>query len=185
MKHIMFDLETFGTAPGSIIRSLGAVEFDLDGTTGASCYANIDRKSCEDVGLVADPRTEQWWSQQSKAAQESLLVDPQPLKLVATSFAEWVSKRGPDVRIWSQGAAFDPVLWEAACKAVRTMPVWKFWNTRDTRTVYDLFNFDVREITRDGTYHNALDDAIYQVKCVAAALKKGRAAAKAVDSAFA
>ena len=176
MKHVMLDLETFGLAPGVAIRSIGAVEFELDGTTGKTCYANISRQSCVDAGLTIDPNTEAWWAKQSKAAQDALLVDPQPLKLVAASFAGWFAARNA-VCLWGHGAAFDPVVWEAASKAVGVAVPWKFWNVRDTRTVFDLFDFDIRDIGRDGTYHNALDDAVYQVKCVAAALKKGRAAA--------
>lgn len=174
MKHVMLDLETFGTKPGVILRSIGAVEFELDGTLGKKIYANIDRASCEAAGLVADPRTEQWWSEQSKASQEALLVDPKPLKDVVTSFASWFGKQGA-VCVWGHGAAFDPVIFEAAANAVGVEVPWKFWNVRDTRTVFDLFGFDTSGSKRDGVYHNALDDAVFQTKCLCAALAKGRA----------
>jgi hypothetical protein len=173
MKHVMLDLETFGVKPGVIIRSIGAVEFELDGRIGKSIYANVDRKSCEAIGLVSDPRTEQWWREQSKAAQEALLVDPKPLKDVVDGFYKWFLNCGADF-VWSHGAAFDPVIFEAAAHAAKGQVPWKFYNVRDTRTTYDLFGFDIRDVWRDGTYHNALDDAKYQVKCVALAVAKGR-----------
>lgn len=174
VKHVMLDLETFGVAPGVVIRSLGAIEFELDGTTGKTCYANIDRQSCEDLGLTIDPRTEAWWLEQSKEAQAALLDDPMPIKVAAEAFADWFRRVGADC-VWGHGAAFDPVIWEAASKAAGFPVPWKFWNVRDTRTVFDLFDFDIRDVPRDGTYHNALDDATYQVKCLALALSKGRA----------
>ncbi len=178
----MLDLETFGTKPGVVIRSLGAIEFDLDGSTGKSCYANISQASCEAAGLTVDPATVEWWKQQSKEAQAAFRVDPKPLPDVAISFYKWFAACGA-THVWSHGAAFDTIIWEAASLAVKVPVPWKFYNVRDTRTVFDLFDFDIRDIPRDGTYHNALDDATYQVKCVAAALRKGRA--KTPDSVFA
>lgn len=176
MKHVMLDLETLGLAPGSALLSMGAVEFELDGRTGKTAYANIDRRSCITAGLKSDPHTEEWWKRQSQAARDALLIDPKPLKTVVQSFHGWFVARGAAC-IWSHGAAFDTVLWEVAAKAVGETVPWKFFNVRDTRTIYDTFDFDVRDIVRDGTHHNALDDAIYQIKCVAAALRKGRVAA--------
>lgn len=174
MRNVMLDLETFGTAPGCVVRSIGAVEFELHGATGKTFYENIMATSCTDVGLTIDKRTAEWWSQQSKEAQEALLVDPQRLEETAKRFVKWFHDIGAEV-VWSHGAAFDAVIWEAACRAVKGSVPWKFWNVRDTRTVFDLFEFDIRDIPRDGTYHNALDDARYQVRCMAAALASGRA----------
>lgn len=169
----MLDLETFGLVPGVALRSIGAVEFELSGETGDTFYANISRSSCEAAGLVVDPNTEAWWKRQSQAAQDVLLVDPQPLRDIVMRFHIWF-RECQAVTIWSHGAAFDTALWEAAARRVELTPPWKFVNVRDTRTVYELFDFDVRDVQRVGTYHNALDDAVYQVKCVAAALAKGR-----------
>lgn len=176
MNHVMLDLETFGTAPGSVIRSIGAVEFDLSGATGKTFHLNIDEKSCLDVGLVKDPSTVAWWSQQAKAAQDALLVDPKPLRNAAVQFGQWFTGTAKATCVWGHGASFDPVLWEAACRAagVSVMP-WRFFNVRDTRTVFDLFDFDLRDVPRTGTHHSALDDALYQVKCLGLALRKGRA----------
>lgn len=173
--HLMLDLETWGTAPGSALRSIGAVFFDLSGKTGETFYRNIDKQSCLDAGLKIDKSTVEWWSRQSAAAQRALEDNPRPLKEVIVDFHAWAG-RNSGVRVWAHGAAFDPVLWEAAIKAAGFVSTpWKFWNTRDTRTVYEVFDFDIRDLPRDGTYHNALDDALYQVRCVVTALSKGRA----------
>lgn len=172
-KHVMLDLETFGTKPGSIIRSIGAVVFSPDGgPTGAEFYANIDHESCVDVGLTSDPATVAWWSKQAEATRAALLKDPEPLSVVVHRFDVWFS--GTDAsHVWCQGANFDAPLWEAACRAVgvRTSP-WKFWNVRDTRTVYELCEFEPHGMTRLGTYHNALDDARFQALCVQMSVKR-------------
>jgi len=167
MRHIMFDLETFGTAPGSVLRSIGAVAFDPWGEGhGKEFYANIDRASCEALGLKVDPATEKWWAGQSREAENQLLANPVALTDVVKSFHDFFRASGAEY-VWCQGANFDSVLWEAAAKAtgVKFMP-WKFWNVRDTRTAYHLAKFNEKSVAREGTYHNALDDARHQVVCV-------------------
>lgn len=173
MKHVMFDLETFGTAPGSVLRSIGAVGFDPEGEGYEDgYYANIDRASCEAIGLLVDPPTEKWWAEQSREAEEQLTRHQKPISDVVGEFHAWFRKTGAEY-IWCQGANFDSVLWEAAAKAVghKFMP-WKFWNVRDTRTIYHMLRFNDKTIKRAGTYHNALDDAKHQVACVQAAMRQ-------------
>lgn len=175
MSHVMFDLETFGTRPGSVIRSIGAVVFDPNGSGhGDGFYANINRKSCEDLGLTVDPATEKWWSQQSRDAEWQLEGNQKPLPEVVNAFGAWFVSVGGEY-IWCQGANFDSVLWEAAIVAAgRKVAPWKFWNVRDTRTIYHMARFNDKTIKRDGTFHNALDDAKHQVACVQAAMRKIR-----------
>lgn len=171
MSNVQLDLETFGTKPGSVIRSIGACEFDPHGEgIGETFYANICDKSCEAVGLVKDADTVSWWSKQTKQAQDSLTFDQRPLEDVVKDFHIWFRKvRG--IFVWSQGANFDQPLWEAAACAVGQTVPWKFWNSRCTRTAYDIGSFDPRSIRRSGVAHNALNDAIHQSHCVQAAYR--------------
>lgn len=174
MKHVMLDLETFGTKPGSVLRSVGAVFFDFQGHLGPEFYRNIDKDSCMAAGLSLDLNTVKWWSQQSQEAQDSLLVDPRPLGDVVSQFHSWFT-HNKGVTVWAQGANFDPALWEAAALALKQPVPWKFWNVRDTRTVYDVGNVSPQAMPpREGTYHNALDDAKHQVRCVAKAIAQAR-----------
>jgi hypothetical protein len=173
MKNVMLDIETFGTQPGSVIRSIGAATFDLDGSVGATFYANIDDASALAAGLVIDPKTAEWWLQQPAAARRALLVNPIPFRDALRQFRDWYwSQNAPFV--WAQGANFDPPLLEAAYRAVGEEPPWRFYNVRDTRTVYDLFSFDTRDLVRMRVHHNALDDTLHQIALVAAALRNGR-----------
>lgn len=172
MTHVMLDLETFGTKAGSVLRSIGAVIFDPRGEgTGDEFYYNIDRESCERIGLTVDRDTEEWWARQSREARDSLLVNPQPIGVVIMEFHSWFTRLGGE-KIWCQGANFDAVLWESVCAAAQIRVPWKFWNVRDTRTVYEMFRFDPKSLPRAGTYHNALDDAKYQAECVQKAIKR-------------
>ncbi|MCB2107006.1 MAG: 3'-5' exoribonuclease [Rhodobacteraceae bacterium] len=171
----MMDLETMGTRPGSVILSIGAVTFDpKTGDIGsAPFYATITSASCIDAGLTVDPATRKWWKRQSIEARAAVTRDTRPLREVAQAFREWFRASGATF-VWGQGASFDPPLWEVASRAVGIEPPWRFWNIRDTRTVYHLCDFDDKALPREGTYHNALDDARHQVLCVAAALAQLR-----------
>lgn len=165
--HIMVDIETLGKHAGCIILSLGAVAFDPKdpNKAGETFYANIDPFDMQQYGFHTDPDTVEWWKGQSEEAKASLLVDRKPAVVVLKDFIQWFhSVRGE--QIWSQGASFDIPIIDCALKIYGLTPPWKYWNVRDTRTAYDIFNFDPRSVKRVGTYHNALDDCQYQVQCV-------------------
>lgn len=172
MKHAMLDLETLGTFPGASVISVGAVQFELDGSIGTTFHRNISAASCRELGLLEDPQTVEWWTKQSKEAQDRVTKEPKPVTAVVTEFNSWFMRSGCEF-VWGNGATFDVTLWEAVCRKLGIAAPWKFWNVRDMRTVIHLFDLDVRTMNRVGVHHDALDDAKFQVKCVAAALKKG------------
>jgi len=93
-----------------------------------------------------------------------LIVSFRPIYEVILDFARWYAK-GDFTCVWAQGATFDPILWEAACTAVGDPVPWKFFNVRDTRTLYDLASFDHRSVKREGIAHHALDDCRHQIEC--------------------
>ena len=167
MNNVMLDLETFGTLPGSVIRSVGAVMFDPHGEgTGAEFYMNVDDASCGAAGLTKDAGTIRWWADVSRRrANEQLLKDTHDIKDACESFRTWFRKNG-GVFLWSQGSNFDEVLMGCAMRSVKVVQPWKFSDARDTRTAYDISGFNSYGVKRAGTYHNALDDAKHQVLCV-------------------
>ena len=172
MGHAMTDLETWGTRPGSALRSLGAVGFDpRTGKTGAQFYRNISRESCERVGLLVDSETEKWWEDQSAEARAALEPDQRPLPSVLSDFCQWWDANKFQF-FWSHGANFDEVLLRCAFDAVGLDTPWAFWNVRCSRTVLALNN---RKPRREGLlHHNALDDSIAQATAVAAAIRDGK-----------
>jgi len=171
--HVMLDLETWGTAPGCALRSIGAVAFDPSDefAGGEHFYANIERESCEAYGLTVDPKTVEWWERQSREAREALLTDPHPLMLVVTEFHAWWRRIGATY-VWSNGANFDEPIWSAVSRAVGADVPWQFWNVRDTRTIWDAAGINPKKIARSGTAHNAFADAKHQATCVCRAYSK-------------
>lgn len=169
--NVMLDLETWGTAPGCAIRSVGAIMFDPHGDEmGAEFYMNVNAQSCQEKGLPMEEATVEWWRRQSQQAQDALAENQRPIVDVVVTFHQWFRRNG-GIFVWSQGGNFDEPLWSAVCRAVGLQPPWKFWDTRCTRTAYDMGGFDPRSIRRQGTYHNALDDARHQARCVQAAYR--------------
>lgn len=177
MQHVMLDLETWGTRPGSALRSVGAVVFDF-GDTFDRFYRNVDTKSCLDVGLVIEPETVGWWQRQSVEAIAHLEIDPRPITEVVCEFHEWFIAQDA-THLWCHGAGFDEPLWAAVAHRLGLRVPWKYRNVRCTRTLYEVMNFHPRSMPREGVHHNALDDAVYQVQCVQAAMQSRYAPAQA------
>lgn len=153
-NNIMLDLETFGTGPNSVIRSIGAVRFDEQGIKD-SFDVNICHGSCLNYGLKVDQKTFEWWDCQSEEAQSYFEnTEKKPLNDALDLFKEWL---GPDAIVWGNGSDFDNVILSNAYNKVQKDIPWNFWNNRCYRTIKAL-NKDV-EFERLGTYHNAVDDA--------------------------
>jgi exodeoxyribonuclease VIII len=166
MLDISLDLETMARGAGGAIVSIGAVEFDLRTCKmGDVFYRTIDLKSCVDAGLTIEAETVMWWMEQSDPARKTLVRNTMPLTTALSDFAEWLALCGPtnDIRIWGNGPSFDNTMLGAAYRACHIEQPWKFWNDRCFRTVCGLYQ-SVERRPRQGTHHNALDDAIYQAE---------------------
>ena len=182
---MMLDIETLGTKPGSIVTSVGAVLFDRKtGEWKDELYLEIDPIDCQNHGLTADASTVVWWMMQSKESQEAFSelrqVHWMPLKFAAEAFATWFSGIGgqnvPGVapyHVWAQGD-MDFQVWGHAMRAVGVEPPWKFRAQRDTRTAYDVLNFDAKNQPRSGVHHIALDDCHHQIKCLMDAINSAK-----------
>jgi DNA polymerase III epsilon subunit-like protein len=165
---VMIDIETLGTTPGSAILSIGAVVFGPDGL-GDTFYAPILLQSCTAVDLTIDPNTIAWWMQQSDEARAAAFrTDADPIADVLEQFTCWYGLVGAE-RPWCHGATFDVPLLDAAYKACGMKAPWRFYDVRDTRTLYDLAGVKVNRST--GTHHNALDDATAQAEAAARAMR--------------
>lgn len=170
MINIMVDLETLGTTPGCRIVSLGAVEFGSNGL-GAQFYA--EAKITYQGTLVTEAQTVKWWEDQPENVRNRLFdgQEGKPfLKTVLADFEAWLEQiAGRDdkgnlrVNVWGNGSDFDNAILAVAYKDVadKNLP-WPFWNNRCYRTLKNLVP-NVK-LVRQGTLHNALDDAKSQAE---------------------
>lgn len=171
---LMLDLETFGTKQGCVVRSIGAVSFKLSRkgcVTKKRFYANLTEDDQIAMGLVKDPDTVKWWSRQTEAAQNAFLVDQKPVSDVLESLTAFIKDEQCD-HAWSQGSSFDlPIVSELYDRSGLKFPV-PFSAWMDTRTAYRLAKTITNKIPRKGTFHNALDDCDYQVRCLSESMSR-------------
>jgi hypothetical protein len=186
---LMLDLETLDTKPGGTILAIGAVLFDrdadLDCDKGAF-YMEINIASQLLVHATVSADVLDWWERTDREWIESAMSDEyqkglSPIDEVLKAFDKWMlshyERPGFELSaVWAQGQDFDfSILGEMyrrvrVGKANNTMP-WPFWCHRDTRTAYDVTNFDPSTVQRAGKHHNALADCHHQIKCLQAALR--------------
>lgn len=173
----MIDLETLATQPDAAVLTIGAVRFDPfgDEISNPKCdkfYVRVDVDSCDELGLVVNDDTINWWSQQSKEAQDEAFSQENriPIRDAMNQLYKfvWGSKR-----VWSHGAAFDVVICEHIFRKLEKAVPWTFWSVRDTRTLFDLGIDPQRPPVLK---HHALEDAWNQAVGVQNILKKLRTA---------
>lgn len=166
MNNCMVDLETQGTVPGSIILSIGAVFFSASEGLGEKFHVVINKDSAQSVGLKADKSTLEWWDKQSHEAKATVRAaesaDSTPIQSALVEFNTWLKKHSEigKLKLWGNGADFDQPILVGAYRACSIEPAWKFYNNRCYRTLKNLF--PAVPLVRQGTYHNAIDDAITQ-----------------------
>lgn len=169
-RHVMVDIETLGTEPFAPLLSIGACRFNMEpemlpfsDPENDLFYQAITLESCLDVGLKPSAGTTLWWMGQSKEAQQ-VFNDPQAvgLPVALDAFTDWLNSQ-PD-EIWGNSARFDLGLLSAAYRACGKLVPWSHLRERCYRTMKSLPKVSDIKLVREGTYHNALDDAISQAR---------------------
>lgn len=153
-KSIMLDIETMGVTPGTVILSIGAVEFG-DGKIISRFEKIIDVQSSLDAGCHIDASTLMWWMQQTNKARAQFKKKGVPLAAALQYFAFWVDDQ--DCEMWGNGVGFDNVLLRSTYAMCNLDAPWEWWNDKCYRTVKSMF--PEIELERVGTHHYGVDDA--------------------------
>lgn len=164
MNAIMFDIETLGRTPGSLVLSIGAVEVDLEeGTLGATFHVNIDLADSIVKGLTVEQETVAWWQGQSEEAKALVFNSGAALPLVQalvsfSTFYDPIQKRD----LYCCGPSFDVSILEAAYRVAGVPVPWEFYRVRDYRTLREWYP----EVGSPPTTvaHDALEDAKWQAQ---------------------
>lgn len=167
--HIMLDLETLGTKPGSIVTAIGAVHFG-QGQIHRTFYTTIDARDAARYGLTLDADTALWWLKKSEPARLELTQATKPLRPALQEFLDWLMHAAPpsglladylaSLQVWGNGATFDPPLIEAALAAAGHPCPWNHRQVRCYRTVAALDPSELKP--RPDIPHHALHDATAQ-----------------------
>lgn len=166
MSDIMVDLETYDTRPTAALLSIGACRVDWEnGEISDHFYRVVNLQTCLDAGLTESASTKAWWDKQSEEARR-VFTDPSVTLLQALSdFATYLKFfDASKVKVWGNGSDFDNTILINAYNKLGLDAPWRFYNNRCFRTVRKEFAHLIQEPKREGTYHNALDDAIFQAK---------------------
>jgi DNA polymerase III epsilon subunit-like protein len=163
LTDVMIDLETLDVLPTATILTIGAVKFDPMGDDVSESamekfYVKVDIDSCDALGMTVSPSTLEWWSQQSKEAQEDAF-DPNGRIPIEQALNELYKFCWGAKRVWSHGVGFDLIILENYFRRVEKAVPWKFWEMRDTRTLFDI---GINPERATVTAHNALADAYDQ-----------------------
>lgn len=136
-QHIMVDLETMGTRPGSAIVAIGAVMF-TETDILREFYRVVDLESCQAVGLHIDAATVMWWLRRDDQARSELGKDAVTLPRALLDFSEWIGQPGFHY-VWGNGAAFDNALLAEAYHRCQLQLPWKYKHDRCYRTMAAAF----------------------------------------------
>ena len=171
LRHVMVDIETMGTKSGSVILSIGAVQFDLKtGETGKTFEINISMDDSIKHGLKTDVSTIIWWMKQSDEARKRF-TDRPGVGLIGAlhMFSDFILKcGGEECEIWGNSARFDLGLLQDAYNKIDTKIPWHYRNERCVRTLYSLYPAAMMLIEFEGTPHTPVDDCKHQIKCCSA-----------------
>lgn len=171
----MLDLETLSVRPDAAVVIIGAVKFSRNGDLQPldkldTFYRRIDINSCIEAGLRVEQETINWWNTQAHDVKYEALQHPDrvPLKQALREFTAWMK---PCDKVWANSPSFDCVILESAYARCGVPAPWKFWNTRDVRTIFALAGIRKYDLP-DGGEHHALHDCYRQIVGVKRALKK-------------
>ena len=159
-RECMIDLETLATTPDAHILSIGACDI---ANPEISFYHTVEGKN---QNRTTNCSTIKWWLQQSPEAIKAATNRKVMLNIdtMLMEFNAWWHGNG-FTHPWSHGSVFDVIIMENAMRQYHYEIPWKFWNVRDTRTLFDTayrITGKTLQPVREGVHHNALDDARYQ-----------------------
>jgi len=167
--HLMIDIETLGTTPGSSILSLGALLFDPHSTTAPerTFYLEFCRESCQSLGLHEEPETLAWWEEQNQPMPQGIF----PITDGLNAFLLWISNAGCNINgVWANSPSFDIVLLTHALRLMRREWPLKYSLERDVRTIRNLI---LPGVQLHNT-HNALQDCYHQAALIQLSMEKIR-----------
>lgn len=153
-KHVMIDTETLGTTPGSVVRSVAAVEFDpRTGETGRQKVWKIDLTDSMRYGFKVEASTLKWWMMQSDEARREFVEGVEtPLVDFFEEFMEFLADTDEerDFTLWCLQLDFDVAM-------LRSMYSW--YNLNVYRCDEEVLPLNFRKVRDVRPYMDALDSA--------------------------
>ena len=134
--YLMLDIETLSLRHDAAVVAIGCALFDLDGTL----YSQGWRIAPADWHGHIDPRTVDWWLQQSPEAQRATFGGNTPAARAAMQLAELVFDRHKPLQVWANDPSFDITIlkhWWSRVSVARSFPI-SYKAERSYRTITAL-----------------------------------------------
>lgn len=185
--NVAIDLETLDTGANSVVLSAGLVKFNpknldepFDGI-----HIKFDPFDQRKMGRTISQDTINWWGRQDpKIIEDAMGPEGRvPTKEAIEKIIEWFSvlysedhNQGPIFisEVWGQGYGFDMTILKTLFDQYGYELPWKYFQERDSRTLFKLAPQDPRPAEGKNALHNALSDAYYQAVGVQIMMKKLR-----------
>lgn len=172
--HLMVDLETLGTSPDSVVLSAGAVFFNKKDGIVLEAYSPFNLDCQLESGRKIDANTLSWWLKQDDKAKKVFTEVEKAQRyyflyqFIDDAINDCIADKPfmlKNLKVWGMGANFDVVIMEDDYRRHGEDIPWAFWNVNCFRMFNKLTKCRDKR-AREGVFHNALDDARYQARCV-------------------
>lgn len=165
--HAVLDLETASTESDAAVVAIGATAFSLlPGEMPHEFYGHLNLEDCENKKLRIDEETIAWWKDQRVELRDEAFKGAEVSSITTlVDFTAWYSdlqKRYKTVRIWGNGANFDPVVIGNCLDAFDVKIPWQFRDVRCLRTLLKLLPKKYHIEQPEHTKHHAFWDARYE-----------------------
>lgn len=170
MNHIVIDIETLGRRNDAAITQIGAVVANSDFEETYSMFIGIDPSKWNTCNRTFTGETLLWWMEQKNSPKSNMLPDvwledySQALQSLDELFEKYSSD---DTLLWTKGS-MDLFCLKDLYEYFGMDTPWKFWQPRDIRTAKEFVK-DWK--TFESNSHNALEDALNELKELKANLK--------------
>lgn len=178
---VMIDLETLGLKDTAKIIQIGMVAFGDDFVPSDQFIINVDPEQQPERTITKS--TLEFWAEQPKKVQKSVLKDPSSPDFAAGAMIEWLEKQPGVIELWANHLLFDINLGNSFLDMFSdrrlTDDLIKFYNLLDYATLRHVvqkrvggrqaFNNLAMETylkelgDDDHLAHNALDDCLFQL----------------------
>lgn len=177
-KHVMIDTETLGRTPGSVVRSVAAVEFDPQtGETGRQKVWKIDLTDSIRYGFKVEASTLKWWMMQSDEARSEFVEGAEtPLEDFLEDFMQFIAAtdEGNDFTLWCLQLDFDVAMLRSmyswynlnVYRCDEEVLPWNFRKVRDVRPYMDALDSAGLLPPKVADRHTPLADCLAQINCV-------------------
>jgi DNA polymerase III alpha subunit (gram-positive type) len=195
-NYFMIDIETTGVIPHKhYVTSVGVAHFHMDETGARVLNTHTFALQPDRTSRIKDPDTMAWRAKNDVGEHERLIEKQYPWSQLLTALVglnNWMKDQvqgAKDIRVYAHHCAFDFGFLDSLYGEVNFGPYWRFWQVRDDETFVEAkcgknFKEVAKSVKFDGHAHTAVDDAVFQVQVMDAAIKASLpAVVEAVESA--